>query len=119
MDDMDGVKSQMECNAAAPYTIEAAIADAQDRLTTSHTTPDSSAAVQHWIWTGRRLVRASPEAVERLRQQEELEQAELQRLRQIQEAHRRQRRQSYRRIAKRLVAPFHHVIESWRSRRAR
>lgn len=99
----------------APYSIEAAIADALDRLT-SDPAPDSTAGVQHWIWTGHRLVRASPEAVERLRQQEAWEQTELQLLHEMQKACRQRRRQSYRRIARRLVAPLRHFIESWRSR---
>jgi phosphoglycolate phosphatase-like HAD superfamily hydrolase len=101
--------------STVPYTIEAAIADALDRLT-SDPAPDSTAGVQHWIWTGHRLVRASPEAVERLRQQEAWEQAELQLLHEMQRAYRQRRRQSYRRIARRLVAPLRHIIESWRSR---
>jgi phosphoglycolate phosphatase-like HAD superfamily hydrolase len=99
----------------APYTIEAAIADALDRLT-SDPAPDSTAGVQHWIWTGHRLVRASPEAVERLRQQEVWEQAELQLLHEMQKAYRQRRRQSYRRIAEWVVAPLRHIIESRRAR---
>jgi phosphoglycolate phosphatase-like HAD superfamily hydrolase len=99
----------------APYTIEAAIADALDRLT-SDTAPDSTAGVQHWIWTGHRLVRASPEEVERLRQQEAWEQVELQLVHEMQAAYRQRRRQSYRRIARRVVAPLRHTIESLRSR---
>jgi hypothetical protein len=98
-----------------PYTIEAAIADALDRLT-SDPAPDSTAGVQHWIWTGHRLVRASPESVERLRQLEEWEQAELQRLYDTQKAHRQQRWRSYRRMARRLVAPLRHLLASWSSR---
>jgi phosphoglycolate phosphatase-like HAD superfamily hydrolase len=99
----------------APFTIEAAIADALDRLT-SDPAADSTAGVQHWIWTGHRLVRASPEAVERLRQQEAWEQAEFQLLHEMQKAYRQRRRQSYRRIARRLVAPLRHLLASWTSR---
>jgi hypothetical protein len=98
-----------------PYTIEAAIADALRRLS-SDPALDSSADVQHWIWTGHRLVRASSEAALRLVQQEAWEQAELQRLHEIQRAHRQRRRQSYRRMAGRVAAPLRHILESWRSR---
>lgn len=42
--------------------------------------------IEYWIWTGSRLVLASPEAAERLRQQEALEQEELRLLRGYQRA---------------------------------
>jgi hypothetical protein len=98
-----------------PYTIEAAIADAE-RLLSSDPAPNSTAGVQYWIWTGHRLMRASPEAALRLRQQEAWEQAQLQLLHEMQKAYRQRRRQSYRRIAERAVAPLRHILESWRSR---
>jgi hypothetical protein len=100
---------------AIPYTIDAAIAYALERLE-SDPYPDSSASVQHWIWTGHRLVRASPEEVERLRQQEAWEQAEIQLLHEMQKAHRQRRLQSYRRLARRLVAPLRHLSRRWSSR---
>jgi hypothetical protein len=54
--------------------------------------------------------------VERLRQQEAWEQAELQLLHEMQKAHRQRRLQSYRRIAERLVAPLRHLSRKWTSR---
>jgi phosphoglycolate phosphatase-like HAD superfamily hydrolase len=129
MDDLPGVNGDLvrKPNSTGhvpgadtvPYTIEAAIADALDQLTgesAPDSTADSTADVQHWIWTGHRLVRASPEAALRLRQQEAWEQAELQLLQEMQQEYRQRRQQSYRRMAGRLVAPLRRVVESWRSR---
>jgi hypothetical protein len=99
-----------------PYSIDAAIADALEQLESS---PDSdpSPAVQHWIWTGTRLVRASPEAGERLRQQVALEQAELYLLLERQKAWRQKRRQAYQRLAGRLASPFRYLADKWRAER--
>ncbi len=92
------------------FIIDEAIAYAVEQIT-CRPLLDASTGIEHWIWTGHRLVRASSEAAERLRQQEALEQAELQRLRERQKAHRQQLWQSYRRFAKRLVSPLHHLVK--------
>jgi hypothetical protein len=90
------------------YSIEATIADAVEQLN-REPFPDSPIGIQHWIWTGTRLVRASPEAEERARQQEALDQEEFQLLRERQKACRRQRWQFYRRIAGCMLSPIRHV----------
>jgi len=98
-----------------PYTIDEAIADAIEQIT-GEPLPDPYTGdheIQYWIWTGNRLVPASPEAAERIRQQEAMEQEELHRLHERQNAYRQQRRQSYRRLAKRLVSPLYHLLERW------
>jgi hypothetical protein len=99
-----------------PYTIDAAIADALEQLEWKLDS-DPSPAVQHWIWTGTRLVRASPEAAERRRQQAALEQAELYLILERQKACRQQRRQAYRRLAGHLVSPFRYLAGKWRPER--
>jgi len=99
-----------------PYTIDAAIADALDQLERTPV-PDPPPAVQHWIWTGTRLVRASPEAVERRRQQAVMEQAELYLALERRKALWRRRRQVYQRVARRLVAPFLSLADRWRAER--
>jgi len=122
MDDLHGVNGDsvhIPGDDTLPYTIEMAIAEAIGRLTgdplPNSTLPDSTSGVQHWLWTGHRLVRASPEAAERLRQQELWEQAELQHLLEMQRAYRQQRRECYRRFANRAVAPLRHLMRRWRS----
>ena len=110
-----GLNAQERSTLAMPvYTIEAAIADALDRLEgRPHRTSRNGG--EHWIWTGTRLVRASPQASERLRLLEIAERAELERLHQLQAARRRQQWQAYRRLVGRLVSPLRSLIERWRS----
>jgi hypothetical protein len=99
-----------------PFTIDAAIADALDQLERAPV-PDPSPAVQHWIWTGTRLVRASSEVVERRRQQAMLEQVELYLLLERRKTRRHQRRQAFGKLAGRLVSPLRYLAERWRSER--
>jgi hypothetical protein len=107
------VHSELAASAMPVYTIEAAIADALDRLDGgSHPAPASD--ILYWIWTGTRLVQASPQATERLRLREFLERAELEQLHEVQAAYRQQRWQSYRRLAGRLVSPLRSMLERWR-----
>ena len=94
-----------------PYTIDAAIADALQQMTSK---PFPDTPVQYWLWTGHRLMPASPKAAERFRQQEAWEQEELRHVHERQQACRQQRRQAYQHFAKRLVAPLLHVVEGWR-----
>ena len=108
MNDPHGVNGNLP--DTIPFTIDAAIADAVERITRGPFL-DASTGIEHWIWTGHGLVRASSAAAERLRQQEALEQAELQRLHERQKAHRQQLWQSYRRFAKQLVSPLRHLVE--------
>jgi hypothetical protein len=117
MDDLHGLNGDsvhIPGDSTVPYTIEMAIADATDWLTgdplPNSTLPDSTSDVQHWLWTGHRLVRTSPEAAERLRQQEVWEQAELQHGLEIHRAYRQRRRESYRRCAKRIVTLLHYLV---------
>ncbi|GEM_PF-2365503 len=56
------------------YTIDEAITDAIEQIS-GEPFPDPFTGeheIEYWIWTGNRLVPASPDTVERLRQQEEL-----------------------------------------------
>jgi len=58
--------------AGAPYTINEAIVDASEQVT-GEAFPDpfdDEHDIEYWLWTGSRLVPASPDAMERLRQQE-------------------------------------------------
>jgi hypothetical protein len=73
--------------------------------------------VQHWIWTGTKLVRVSPEMVERRRQQAALEQAESYLLLERQRARRQRRRQAYWRLVERLVSPLRYLAERWQAGR--
>ena len=115
---------------SAPYTIDQAIAEAVDALDNKHATmktgeetaarPSSDpsaeeAGVQYWIWTGSRLVRASSQAAERLRQQEELEQEELRRLQERQRVFRLQRRHAYKRIMLSLILPLRRLAATFHS----
>jgi hypothetical protein len=106
----------MDMDDLSPYTIDAAIADALDQLEQTPV-PDPSPAVQHWIWTGTRLVRASPEAVERRRQRAVLEQAELYLALERCKARRQRRWQAYERVAGCLVAPLRSLADRWRAER--
>jgi hypothetical protein len=96
------------------FTIEAAIADALDRLEGGPQRAPASDA-QDWIWTGTRLVRASPQASEHLRLLEIVERAELERLHQLQVAYRRQRWQSCRHLAGQLASPLRSFVKRRRS----
>jgi hypothetical protein len=99
-----------------PYTIDAAIADALDELDWT-LVPGPSPTVQHWIWTGTKLVRVSPEALESRRRQAVLEQAESYLLLDRRKALRQRRRQALQRIAGRLVLPFRYLAERWQAER--
>jgi hypothetical protein len=102
-------------HGATPYTIHAAIADAVEQIG-GEPFPDpftGDHTIEYWIWTGTRLVPASPEEAERLRQEEALEQEELRLLHLRQDAYRQHRRQSYRRFAKRLVSPLVRLVSRW------
>ena len=105
--------SQLE---TAPYTIDEAIADSIEQLT-GESFPDPFTGdhdIQYWIWTAGRLVPASPEAAERLRQQELLEREELQCLREYQRAERQRRQDIIVNLACRLVAPLRRLVKRWR-----
>ena len=104
-----------QLHEATPYTIDEAIADAIEQMT-SEPLPDPFTGdhdIEYWIWTGSRLVPATPEAAERLRQQEALEQEEFRLLRERQQAYRQQLWQSYSQFAKRLLSPLRHLVERW------
>ncbi|MGO8951072.1 MAG: hypothetical protein ACLQUY_26140 [Ktedonobacterales bacterium] len=116
---------------SAPYTIDRAISDAVaaiDEVDATIETGEEEAAspspdpiadeagVQYWIWTGSRLVRASPEASERVRQREELAHEELRRLEGRRRAYRLRRRQALEHLIMRLVSPlwqFVATLHSW------
>jgi hypothetical protein len=100
---------------AAPYTIDEAITDAIEQIT-GDPWPDpftGDHTIEYWIWTGSRLVPASPEESERLRRQEALEEEEFRLRRKRQLEYRRQRLQSYRRVAWRLVSPLRCLLHRW------
>jgi hypothetical protein len=102
---------------AAPYTIDEAIADSIEQLT-GESFPDPFTAdheIQYWIWTGTRLVPTSPEAAERLHQQELLEREERRRRRERRQAARGQRLEATRRLAKYLVDPLLSLVERGRT----
>ncbi len=126
MDDLHRVGStspvEQSASKSTPYTIDQAIGDALDTLDGLHATIDIGAesarvessdphagdsGIEYWIWTGTRLVRASQEESERLRQVEVLDQEELRRLRGRQRLYRLQRWQSCKRFLSRLAAAFH------------
>jgi hypothetical protein len=101
---------------SVPYTIDKAIADSIEQLT-GEPFPDPFTGehdIQYWIWTGDRLVPASPEAAERLHQQELLEREEQLRRRERQQAARRQRVDTIVNSAWRLVAPLWGLVAKWR-----
>jgi len=108
-------RSESATSAMPVFTIEAAFADALDQL---HGGPPESAPtsdVEHWIWTGTRLVRASPQASERLHLIEILERVHLEHLHNVQRAYRQQRWRSYRLLAGRLVSPLRSLLKRWES----
>lgn len=98
------------------YSVDEAIADAIEQIT-GEPLPDpftGDHTIAYWIWTGSCLVPATPEAAERLLQQEALEQEEFRRLRERQRTLRQERWQSYRRFVKHLESTLHHLVERWR-----
>jgi hypothetical protein len=101
---------------AAPYTIDEAITDAIEQMT-GEPSPDPFTGVhniEYWIWTGSRLVPASPEAAERIRRQEALEEEEFRLLRERQRYYRIRRREAIRRMMRRLAAPLQPVVAIFR-----
>jgi hypothetical protein len=69
--------------------------------------------IEYWLWTGSRLVPASPETAERLQRQEALEQEEFRLLRERQRACRQQRWQAYKNLVHWLLSPLRGVVERW------
>jgi hypothetical protein len=67
--------------------------------------------IEYWIWTGSRLVPASPEQAERLRRQEALEEEEFRLLRERQQALRQQHWNAWLRAGKRLALPLLRLME--------
>ena len=111
MDDLHRMNGErLSVVKTTSYSIDEAIQDAIQRLT-DESVPDARTSIQYWIWTGTRLVRASPDEDLRLRQQEVLEQEELRLLSERQRALRQERRQACYRFAKILVAPLRHLME--------
>jgi hypothetical protein len=99
------------------YSIDQAIADAIEQMD-HDPLPDPFTGdhnIEYWIWTGRRLVPASPEESERLRRQEALEEEEFRLLRKRQCLTRVRRRQAFRRIIERLMAPLRHITATRRT----
>jgi hypothetical protein len=102
---------------AAPYTIDEAITDAIDQIS-GDPLPDPFTGdhnIEYWIWTGSRLVPASPEAAERIRRQEALEEEEFRLLRERQRFYRIRRWEAFRRIMGRLAAPLQQIAAIFRS----
>jgi len=136
MDDLHKMNDESPVEQSAPqcvpYTIDRAIAEALAALdetdatieagqeTANRRSSDPSADeadIEYWIWTGHRLVQASPKATERLRQQEELEREELRFLQGRQRIYRLRRRQAYRHFLLVLVLPLRRLaatIHSWK-----
>jgi hypothetical protein len=108
---------QLSPDEATPYTIDEAITDAIEQITgdppTDPFTGDHN--IEYWIWTGTRLVPASPEDSERLRRQEALEEQEFRLMRERQHLYRIRRREVFRRIIWRLAAPLPQVVAIFRS----
>jgi hypothetical protein len=138
MDDLHKVHGELPLKRNDPaslsdrYTIDNAIVDALAALngpkatdsrnvegeTTIELFPDPFTSDHHfeyWIWTGSRLVPASPEQAERLRQQEALEAEEFRRLRESQRAYRVQLWQPYRRILHWPLALLHNLANETRT----
>jgi hypothetical protein len=96
----------------SPYTIDEAIADAIEQIA-GEPFPDPVTGdhnIEYWIWTGSRLVPASPETAERLRRQEALEEEEFRLLREHQRAHRQERWNTCLRLGRRLTIPLLRLI---------
>jgi hypothetical protein len=115
-----GSTGQSKPDEAALYTIDEAITDAIEQIT-GDPLPDPFTGdhnIEYWIWTGSRLVPASPEDSERLRRQEELEDEEFRARRKEQHQSRFRRRQALRHSLGRLAEPLMQVIAVLRSSRA-
>jgi hypothetical protein len=129
------LKRNDPASASNRYTIHNAIVDALAALndpqatdsrnvegeTTIERFPDPFTGDHHfeyWIWTGSRLVPASPEQAERLRQQEVLEAEEFRLLRERQRAYRVQRWQPYRRIFHWPLVLLHNLANETRMLRS-
>jgi hypothetical protein len=100
---------------AAPYTIDDAITDAIEQIT-GDPLPDpftGDHTIEYWIWTGSRLVPATPEAAERIRQQEMLEDEEFRARHELQRLYRIRRRQAFRRIIGRLAVPLLQAVATF------
>ena len=112
--------------ASNHYTIDQAIADVLATLDVPHDTgakdrTDEAASaafpdpftgdhnIEYWIWTGGRLVPASPDQAERLRRQEALEEEEFRLRRERQRAYRQERWQSYSQVVQWMLVPLHHL----------
>ena len=104
-----------QLHEATHYTIDEAIADAIEQMT-GEPLPDPFTGnhnIEYWIWTGSRLVPATPEAAERLRQQEALEQEEFRLLRERQQAYRQHLWQACKHFIHWLVSPLRRLAERW------
>jgi hypothetical protein len=121
MDDLHRENSERpSVVGTSSYSIEAAIEDAIQRLT-DDPAPHDSASIHYWIWTGTRLVRASPETDRRLREREQLEQEELRLLSLRQRALRQERWYACVQLCKRLSMPVRRLVERsslWGARKA-
>jgi hypothetical protein len=73
-----------------------------DPFTSDHT-------IEYWVWTGSRLVPASPDQAARLRRQEELEAEEFRLLQEHKRAYRQQRWQLYSQVVQWLLVLLHHL----------
>jgi hypothetical protein len=108
---------QSSPDEAAPYTINEAITDAIEQIT-GDPLPDPFTGdhnIEYWIWTGSRLVPATPEQSERLRRQEELEDEEFRARRKQQHLNRLRLWHALRHRLRRLAAPLLKVIEILRN----
>jgi hypothetical protein len=97
---------------AAPYTIDDAITNAIEQIT-GNPLPDpftGDHTIEYWIWTGSRLVPATPEAAERIRRQEALEEEEFRARRELQHLYWIRRRQAFRRTIGRLTSLLRRVV---------
>jgi hypothetical protein len=99
------------------YTIDAAIADAIEQMT-GEPLPDPFTGdhdIEYWIWTGSRLVPATPEAAERIRQQEAVEEEEFRARRERQHLYTIRHQQAFRRVIGRLAVPLRQAVVLLRS----
>jgi hypothetical protein len=112
-----GSDLQVSSPEAAPYTIDDAITDAIEQIT-GDPLPDPFTGdhnIEYWIWTGSRLVPASPEESKRLGRQEALEEEEFRARRERQRFNRIRRRQAFGRIIGRLMEPLRAVAAKFRT----
>jgi hypothetical protein len=115
--DSAGSAGQSSPDKAVPYTIDEAITDAIEQIS-GDPLPDPFTGdhnIEYWIWTGSRLVPASPEESLRLRRQEELEDEAFRARRKQQHLNRIRLRQALRHSLRRLAAPLLKVVEILRS----